>query len=126
MAYDAGKLEEQALQAIKDNNLFFINDLTAYLPCSRQTFYTLGLDKLDTIKDALENNRLKTKNGLRSKWYKSDNATMTVALYKLLADDNERKMLSQQYTDLTTNGKDMPQPILRLDDVHRDDSDSEA
>lgn len=125
MAYNKDDLEKQSLEAITKHNLFFINDLVAYLPCSSSTFYDLGLEKSENIKAALEKNRINTKNGLRSKWYKSDNATMTVALYKLLADDIERKKLSQTYTDHTTDGEKII-PILGGTSVHRDDSDSET
>lgn len=112
MAYDTKRLEQQALTAIKEHNLFFFSDLAGYLPCSRQTLYDHGLDKSDSIKDALEKNILKTKNSMRSKWYKSENATLQVALMKLIADEDERRKLSQTYTDLTTDGKALPTPIL--------------
>jgi len=53
MAYNPKELEKKALEAIEKNKLFFIDDVIAYLPCSRATFYNLELEKLDTIKDAL-------------------------------------------------------------------------
>lgn len=99
MAYDKAKLEKQALKAIQEHKLFFINDLTAYLPCATSTFYSLKLEQSESIKTALEQNRVKTKHNLRNKWYKSDNATMTLALYKLLGNDDERRKLAQQYTE---------------------------
>jgi len=57
------------------------------------------------IKEAIKKNRVKTKNSLKAKWYRSDNATLQVALYKLISDDDERKKLSQTYNDVTTNGE---------------------
>jgi hypothetical protein len=39
MAYDKSKIYQQAEEAIKKNNLFFIEDIVAFLPCSKQTFY---------------------------------------------------------------------------------------
>ena len=105
MAYNTKQLEKQALEAIEKHKLFFFNDISAYLPCSRATLYNLGLDKLDTIEKALEENRTRAKNSMRAKWYKSDNATLQVALMKLISDDDERKKLSQTYTDLTTDGE---------------------
>lgn len=105
MASDRKKLEQQALEAIKQHNITFIKDLVAYLPITRATFYNLELDKLDTLKDAIDDNKLKTKNSLKAKWYKSQNATLQLALYKLIATSEERKALTQNYTDLTTDGE---------------------
>lgn len=112
MAYKTEDLERQALEAIKQHNLFFIEDLVAYLPCDKTTFYTHKLNENHSIKGALEQNRIQTKNGLRSKWYKSPNASMQIALYKLIADDSERKKIAQNYTDVTTDGQKLPTVII--------------
>lgn len=126
MAFDTKDLEEQSLKAIKEHNLFFINDLTAYLPCSRQTFYEHGLDKLDSIKSELEKNRINVKNGLRAKWYKSVNSATQIALYKLIADDDERKKISQGYTDITSGGETIKGATIEFADKPEDShSDSE-
>lgn len=103
--YSPAKLEADALKLIETKNLFFLSDIIAYLPCSRATFYELKLDKSDSIKEALEKNRVNTKNSLRRKWHDNDSATTQVALYKLIADEDERKKLSQQYHDVTSDGE---------------------
>jgi hypothetical protein len=105
MAYDTKQLEKQAIEAIKKHNLFFITDVSAFLPCTTSTFYEHELEKSEAIKEALEENKISTKNSMRAKWYKSDNATLQVALMKLISEDDERKKLSQSYTDLTTGGE---------------------
>lgn len=89
MAYKKSDLEKQALDAIKKHNLMFVGDVVAYLPCSSSTFYNKEMEKLESIKEALEENRIKTKNGLRAKWYKSENATVQIALYKLIGTEDE-------------------------------------
>lgn len=104
MAYNKAELEKQALAAIREHNLFFIEDVVAFLPCTKGTFYNKGLHELDAIKEALETNRIKVKNGLRAKWYKNDNATTQIALYKLLGSEDELKRLAGQYVDITTKG----------------------
>lgn len=127
MAYKTEDLEKQALEAIEKHNLFFINDLVAYLPCSKQTLYDHKLEQLDSIKKALEANRIKTKNGLRAKWYKSKNAAVQVALMKLIADDEERKKLSQTYTDVTSAGeKVQSQPVVISEISERAKSETET
>ncbi len=96
MAYKTKELEEKALQAIEDNGLVFINEVVSSLPCNSATFYNHELEKLETIKEALQENRANTKAKLRKKWYESDNATVQIALYKLLSDEEEHKKLTGQ------------------------------
>jgi len=104
MAYKKNDLEKKALAEIKAKKLIFIDDVVCYLPCSRATFYIQELDKLDTIKDALELNKTDIKVSLRSKWYKSENATLQIALMRLTCGDSERRKLATNYNELT--GKD--------------------
>jgi len=107
MAYKTEELEKQALEAIEKYKLFFIDDIVSYLPCERATFYNHELDKLDTIKDALQKIKTEIKVSMRSKWYKSNNATLQMGLMKLIGSDEERKMLSQSHTDITSGGKEI-------------------
>lgn len=104
MTYKKKDLEKKALTEIKVKKLIFIDDVVCYLPCSRATFYIQELDKLDTIKDALELNKTDIKVSLRSKWYKSENATLQIALMRLTCGDSERRKLATNYNELT--GKD--------------------
>jgi len=113
MAHDKKKLEKKALKEIKKKKLIFIEDVVCYLPCSRATFYNHGLDKLDTIKDALELNKVDIKTSLRSKWYKSPNATLQMALMRLTCSDEERKKLAINYTELT--GEDVGEIKVKID-----------
>ena len=92
--YNTDKLEQEALYAIEKYKLFFIEDIIAYISCSRATFYNHGLDKLDSIKDALAKNKINVKVSMRNKWYKSENATLQVALMKMIATDDEAHRLN--------------------------------
>jgi hypothetical protein len=96
MAYDTLELEKQALKAIEENGLVFIDEVVTFLPCDRATFYNHGLDKFDSIKTALEAKKISLKAGLRKKWYASDNATVQIALYKLIGDETENGRLNSQ------------------------------
>lgn len=130
MAYKKAELEKQALAAIKEHNLFFIEDVVAYLPCDRATFYRKNCNECDAIKEALEQNRIRTKNGLRAKWYKNDNATTQIALYKLLGSEEELGKLNSQYIDHTTGGDKInrvqveivspAEPVTSEDDINED------
>jgi hypothetical protein len=112
MAYNKNKIFKQAKEVIVKNKLFFTEDIVAYVPCSRSTFYDFFPDKsdeLDTLKELLEQNRVEIKVSMRSKWYKSENATLQLALMKLIGTDEEAHRLngSSQKIDATTNGKDI-------------------
>jgi len=117
MAYKTKELEEQALEAIEKYKLFFIDDVVSYLPCSTATFYNHKLEELETIKEALKKVRTEIKVSMRSKWYKSDNATLQMGLMKLIGTDEERKKLSQNHTDHTTGGEKL---INKMEVIFKD------
>jgi len=96
MAYKYSELEKQALDAIEKHKLFFIADVVAYLPCSYVTFYDFKLNESNAIKDALTKVKTDIKVSMRSKWYKSENATLQMGLMKLISTDEELRKLSMQ------------------------------
>jgi len=105
MAYDKTKIYEQAKEAIKKNNLFFIEDVVAFIPCGRSYFYEHfkdGMDEMDTIKEMLEENKIKTKSSIRAKLWKSNRASELLALYRLIATPEEHQKLNQSYVEQTT------------------------
>ena len=102
MAYDRVKIFEQAKEMIVKHKLFFVEDIIAFLPCSKSSFYDFfsdGSDELDILKELLEQQRVTLKVGMRSKWYKSDNATLQVSLMKLICTDDERRKLSMHQAE---------------------------
>lgn len=107
MAYDKNKLIEQAISAIKKHNLIFVDEVIAKLPCSVQTFYTHKLEKNETIKKLLDENKVSIKNGLRKRWYEKPNPITDIALYKLTGTQDERDSLNnaKQKLDVTSGGE---------------------
>jgi hypothetical protein len=99
MAYDRKKIFEQAKEVIVKHKLFFIDDIVAFLPISRSTFFEWELDKSDELKDLLNLNRTELKVSMRSKWYKSNAPALQMALMKLIANPEELKRLSMTYTE---------------------------
>lgn len=113
MAYDKKKIYEQSVKAIQDNNLFFIEDVVAFIPCNKDTFYRYfptDSDEYDTIKEMLEENKVRTKSSIRAKLYKSAKAAELLALYRLIATPEEHKKLNQSYIDHTTKGNEIKLP----------------
>ena len=107
MAYKTKELLELSIKAIKKHNLFMIEDVIAFIPCNRATFYNHQLDKLDELKELINQNRIATKKKLQNKWFDSDNATLQMGLMKIIASIEERQRLSQSYTDVTTKGESL-------------------
>lgn len=102
MAYDREKIFEQAKEVIVKNNLIFIEEIVAFLPITKPTFYEFfktESNEFNTLKDLLDQNKVKTKTKLRKNWAESENATLNVSLYKLLATDEEIKKLSMNYNE---------------------------
>lgn len=112
MAYDKSKIFEQAKEAVSEKKLFFIEDIVACLPISKETFYRffpIDSNEYDEIKRMLEANKIELKIGMRKKWYQSENATLQLALYRLLSTEEEHKKLNQSSVDVTTQGEKINQ-----------------
>jgi hypothetical protein len=104
MAYKTSELEKQALKAINEHNLFFIEDVVSYLPCSKPTFYEHKLNESDSIKKALDQNKIITKVNLRKYWGNNHNPTTDIALYKLIGTDGEIEKLTSQKSTIEHKG----------------------
>lgn len=121
--YKTSYLEKKAIEAIEKYKLFFIEDVVSFLPCGKVTFYEHKLNELNSIRELLEKNKVEIKVGLRSKWYKSDNPTVQLALYRLTCEEDERRKLAMNYQELTgAGGKDLiPQTIIVKDQETKTD-----
>jgi hypothetical protein len=97
MAYDRKKIFEQAKEVIVKHKLFFIDDIIAFLPISKSTFYEWKLEQSDELKDLLNQNRTELKVSMRSKWYKSNAPALQMALMKLIASPEELRKLSMNH-----------------------------
>lgn len=106
MAYDKVKIFEQAKEVIIKHKLFFIEDIVAFLPIAKKTFYEyfpIGSNESNELKELLDTNRIEIKVSLRSKWYKSDAPALQMALMKIICTDEERRKLSMNYNENDTN-----------------------
>jgi hypothetical protein len=110
MAYDKKELEKLALKSIKEHKLIDIEQIVSFMPCSSKTFYNHELPKLQTIKEAVIKSKIENKNKLFKKWIDSENATLQIAAYKLMADDNElNKLTSSRFDHASKDGSMTPQ-----------------
>lgn len=116
MAYKTEDLFNTAIEKIKKNKLFFIEDIIAFLPCRKSTFYEHFPNDSDYYKkmfEELERNRTELKVSMRSKWYTSNAPALQMALMKLIASPEELRRLSmthqttEQYEKPIFNGLDL-------------------
>ena len=109
---------KQSIDAIKENELIFLSELFAFVPFSKATFYNQKLDESDNIKKAIEDNRTNKKKDLRKLWAVSKQPMLQIALYKLLASDNELGILTSSKVEHSGS-----EPILiELVDAKKDTS----
>lgn len=118
--YKYDELVSKALKIIEDENIHFLKDLAAALGINERTLYYHKLHELQSIKEAVENQKRLLKKGLRERWNRSDNATLQIALYRLTADSDEFDALTQNKNkiehsgEINTNEKDVKDLVAGL------------
>ena len=103
--------EKELLKIIKERKIMFFSHAFAYTSFSLATAYNHGLEKLETIKEALAKNRASGVTYMLNKWIGSDNATLQIAAMKIIADEELRRSLNQQYLEQTIK----EQPLFNID-----------
>jgi len=119
MAYDKIKIFEQAKEMIVKHKLFFIEDIVAFIPISKPTFYDyfpIESNEVNELKGLLETNRIELKVSMRSKWYKSNAPALQMALMKLIASPEELRKLSMTHTAI----EEVEKPIFKNIDLDVD------
>ena len=98
---DKKKIYKETFELIDKHKLIFIEDIVSFLPITKTTFYDyfkIESNEMDAIKGALNKNKIELKVSMRSKWYKSENPTLQMGLYKLLANEDELDRLNGNKT----------------------------
>ena len=112
------KHEKGILEAIQKYPIFCFNDIFVYYTaCCRSTAYDHGLDKSDNIKEAIYKNRRKGVTSLKAKWLKSENATLQLAVMRLICDADEHRALNQNYTNIIVDENNDVKPDVDFDDI---------
>ena len=110
MAHNKEKIYKQALKIAAKKGVYFIEDIIAFLPITKPTFYDyfkVDSNDFNAIRELLDANKIQKKVDIREKLSEGSKAPELLALYKLLATDDERKKLSSQYIDHTSKGKEI-------------------
>ena len=94
----------KVLKALDKNpDIYQFCDLELIVPYARCTLYNYNLDKVDKIKEKLEQNKINFKRLLRIDMRKTKNPTCLIALYKLLGTQEERDALNNAKIDVSAN-----------------------
>ena len=118
--------ETAIIEIIEKHPIFSFKDIFVfYKGCSRATAYNHGLDKLDSIKEAIYSNRRRGVSTMLSKWLTSQNATLQLAAMKMICEPEEHKKLQQNYNDITTKGESINIPISKWAKDDTSDTDTE-
>lgn len=110
MAYDKKKIFEEIIKAIKDNKLKHFSHIGNFIEPDIKTLKEWDWDngecsECTTIKKELAFNRISSKIKLVNKWEESDNPTLQIAAFKLIASDEEQKALSTNYQKTEHSGE---------------------
>lgn len=112
---DKKKYIKECLEAIENYKISRISHVIGFIGLSSTPFYDrYELHKVDEIVDAIHKNKLIMKAQMRLKWIRADSASLQIALYKVLADEDELERLkSNPEININTNKrKDIPKRII--------------
>lgn len=112
MAYNKDKIYKEVIKAIDDNKLKHFSHIESFIEPSLKTLKEWNWDNGEcsecaTIKRKLIINKIEAKIKMSNKWENSDNPTLQIAAFKLIATDEERKCLSSTFIDHTSAGKEL-------------------
>ena len=102
---DKKKIFGQAKNSIiNDDNILFIDDIISEIQISKPTFYALfpkGSKEYNEIFDLIIRNRIKVKKYIRLKLRVSGKAAELLALYRMICEEDERRAINQNYTEVS-------------------------
>lgn len=102
---DKKKIFGQAKNSIiNDDNILFIDDIISEIQISKPTFYAWfpkGSKEYNEIFDLIIRNRIKVKKYIRLKLRVSGKAAELLALYRMICEEDERRAINQNYTEVS-------------------------
>ena len=120
MAYKKQEIIDLSLELIKEHKIKKQNHLIAFLPISEATFYSWKMEEIESVKRALRDSCRVKACSIVNDWLESDNPTLQIAGFKQICDDDERRKLSTNYTDITTQGDKVGGAVMvTMDDAKK-------
>lgn len=119
---DKYDLLEQALAICKKGGMVTLEDVIAFLPCCKSTFFNCfpsGSPEHEQIIDALNISKRKACVSIRGRLYNSDNPTALITVYKMLCTEEERNAISMSRTDITSKGEQIKSEPLVVEIIDK-------
>lgn len=114
------KHEQEILKIIIKFKIMKIQHIFVhYTDLKSSQFYNLELEKSETIKEAIRDNKSKAVSYMLNKWVASDNPTLQISAFKVLCEDDERRKLSLQYVESDNNNVNHNSKPLTLDELKK-------
>ena len=112
------KMIREMVAIIEKHKLVFFDHIFGYYyGCRKTKAVHHKLNESTEIKEALDANKAKAQGFQINKWLASDNATLQIAAFKLMATDEEREKLNQSSIDITSKGKEIKTEPLVIEVV---------
>ena len=108
MAYDKKKIYKEVIEAIRFNKLKHFDYIEGFVePCTKTLYdlFPMESDELHNIKRELSLNKINSKTKMINKWEASDNPTLQIAAFKLIASNEEKQSLSTNYQKTEHSGE---------------------
>jgi len=110
MAYNKEKVFKDVIKAIKENKLKRFYQIELFVEPTLKTLREWEWDNGEcaecyNIKRELELNIIAAKLKMTNKWEDSDNPTLQIAAFKLMATDDEQKALSTNWQNTEHSGE---------------------
>ena len=94
MAYDKDKIIAEILEIIPREEITQFDEICLFVEPSLRTLYEWSLHELHDIKEAIGKVKIGAKKKLRKNWKDSDNPTLQIAAFKLMASNEELEKLT--------------------------------
>jgi hypothetical protein len=99
--YDKERVIKEVFEVIEREKLCFFDEIQLFVAPKTSTLYEWDLHNSEDIKAALNKNKIAAKVQLKRNWQKETAApALQVAVYKLMADDEEYARLSTQKQEI--------------------------
>ena len=116
MAYDKEKIIADILELIPKEEITQFDEITLFVEPSLRTLYEWQLHELQDIKEAINKVKIGSKKKLRKNWKDSDNPTLQIAAFKLMATVEELEALTLTKVNSESKTEISGGLIIELDD----------
>ena len=116
MAYDKDKIIADILELIPKEEITQFDEITLFVEPSLRTLYEWQLHELQPIKEAINKVKIGSKKKLRKNWKDSDNPTLQIAAFKLMATVEELEALTLTKVNSESKTEISGGLIIELDD----------